>query len=452
LIFSLFLRFHPQAEWLLLLPAFVLVVAYRAYSEQRLRLERLSTLSEATRLVERQVSVEPAMAGVLSNARALLGADLAILQFMGDHAGDPLLEIRDDGSGDVQMLSVEADPRSGVWARVVAENAAVLLSRPIENLRLREHFSTVGIRDAVVVPLPGRHGVIGTLMVANRSGDVETFTAESTKLLETFAHQIGTALENVRLVAKLQLTADQLGEAVRSKDEMLANIAHDMRNPLASVLAGVHLLLDDEALSRDEQQELLRAIAMQGGSLRSLIDEIVGNASESSREPVPVDLPSLLRTVEATTRAAARGHRLEIACDKFLPEVVSDPAAMSRILGNLVTNAFKYSPDGSSVILSVRADSDGHVLFSVSDEGFGIEPEDQSRIFDRFFQADRANNGAGLGLSIASRLAREIGGQLWLAWSDVGRGSEFRFKVPTRALGPVLTIPDQVSKESLDRA
>lgn len=444
------LRVDPTSAWLLALPLALLFIAYRGYTTHRLQNERLSALAESTRDVERSVSLEPAMTGVLRSAREMLKAEVAIIRFFGEGPGDLTLEVLlDERQDEAQLSYVELDPNLGVWRQVASAGEGVLLSRPIADPVLREHFASRGMRDAVVVPLFGREGVTGTMTVGNRRGDVETFNRGSLQLLETFANQVGTALENVRLLSKLQLVVSDLTEAGHRKDEMLANVAHDMRNPLTSLMAFIHLLIDDAEITDDERRSYLETMAMQGEQLRALVDDLVRRAATQDRAPgyssVRVDVHALIKRTLASFASADR--RFEVTVERSLPQLFSNPGAIGRILANLVSNAVRCSEPGSVVHIKALADGDRGVTFSVIDHGIGIDPSLHGRIFERFFQAGTSGS-AGLGLAIANELTQDLQGRLWLESSAPGQGSEFRLSVPSSVSQSVPDSPVSGRRQS----
>jgi signal transduction histidine kinase len=131
-----------------------------------------------------------------------------------------------------------------------------------------------------------------------------------------------------------------------------------------------------------------------------------------------------------------RSHELALEAPDDLPLVVGDPDKVSRVLINLVDNGIKYSPDGGRVVLTVAA-AGSHVRFSVADEGLGIPPSDQRRVFEKFYRHDpnmnRGVGGTGLGLYICRELVRRMDGRIWVESPGLGRGSVFHVELPSAA-------------------
>jgi two-component system phosphate regulon sensor histidine kinase PhoR len=228
---------------------------------------------------------------------------------------------------------------------------------------------------------------------------------------------------------------DRLREADRLEDEFLALISHDLRTPLTSITGYVELALEDDL--SDEVRGFLEIVARNGDRLLGLVNDLLFvarlQAGELSLEQDDVDLAEVVReAVDAVEpRAAAKGITLTRAIDA-VPDLHADRGRMLQVLDSLVSNAFKFTPDGGSVHVSLAA-SNGSVLLEVTDSGIGIGAEDQRRIFERFFRAENAVErqvpGTGLGLYISRVIAEAHKGSISVR-SDIGRGSTFRLELP----------------------
>lgn len=427
----------PQALWLLVVPAAVVFAAYRVYTTQRQRHESLHALYEASRSLRLSPDVGTAVRGLLERARVMFRADIASITFIPEE-GEPAAVIQ-VGPGDafIDKPDAELDPTEGVWARVIAEGTGVLVPRPIANPRLHAHFSAAGIVDAMVVPLRVDDRVLGTLMVANRLGDVSTFDDDDLQLLETLANHASTALQNARLVQRLEESLAHLTEMNRMKDDFVASVSHELRTPLTSILGYVKTLLRPNATFADsDRSDFLQAIERQAERLRDLIEDLLivsriesapGSASAST-----VDVRSLIAEVLVGFGEVATQRALYVKVDDDVPSVISDRGKLHQIISNLLDNAIKYSPPGEPIAIRAAVDAGG-VTISVSDRGRGIPHELHERIFERFYQVDqsstRETGGTGLGLYICRRLAELLGGRLWLEHSGP-HGSTFSLWIP----------------------
>ncbi|HEV2756249.1 MAG TPA: EAL domain-containing protein [Actinomycetota bacterium] len=200
---------HPASAWLLSVPAILLFLAYRGYSAQRQKRQSLELLYESTRVLQQSLEANSVVDTVLEQARQMLRADYAeITRFPQVKGGRAFRASFGPGTRREPLRSINLDPTEGVWARVAAEGQTILVARPIENEKLRAHFHERGIRDAIVSPLHGPDGIVGTLLVGNRlRDDLATFDSDDLKLVETLANHASISLENGRLVESLKRQA-----------------------------------------------------------------------------------------------------------------------------------------------------------------------------------------------------------------------------------------------------
>ena len=228
-----------------------------------------------------------------------------------------------------------------------------------------------------------------------------------------------------------------------AKHRFLATLSHEVRTPL-NVILGVVDLLQDSGLD-DQQAEHVGTIALSADNLLYLINDFIDLTRIDSGlmiiENVTFELAVLVEEVLGTYRRQSdhKGLALEVSTTGDISvRLIGDRHRVGQILANLLANAVKFTPEGT-VKLNVEArrsqDGDGSrvVIFRVSDSGIGIRPEFQNRLFERFFQADdswtRRFDGTGLGLNICATLATLMGGRVWLADSQPGRGSTFIFEI-----------------------
>jgi diguanylate cyclase (GGDEF)-like protein len=199
---------HPESSWLLLVAAGVVFLGLHAHGSLRRTHNQLQVLYESNRAAEAATDVESMLFSILSGARDMLHAEIAETTLFGRSVDEPASTIT-LGPGDrwESVRGVRLDPTQGVWARVVAEEHGVLLARPIRSERLRAHFAASRIRDAIVAPMRAEEGVIGTMLVANRLGDLATFDEEDLNLLETIARHTSVSLEKGRLLEMLRQEA-----------------------------------------------------------------------------------------------------------------------------------------------------------------------------------------------------------------------------------------------------
>ncbi|HJR18104.1 MAG TPA: ATP-binding protein [Actinomycetota bacterium] len=432
----------PSAAWLLAVPAATLFFAYRSYTSQRQQNVSLQLLYESTRSLQGSLKVEETMHTLLSQARGMLRADVARVTLFATADDAARRTTLGPGERFDAMRVVTLDPTQGVWARVAAEGQGMVVARPITNERLDRFFAADGIRDAVVTPLRGEGGaVVGTLLVGNRLDDVSTFGDEDLKLLEMLANHASTAIENARLVGRLEENLAHMTELNRLKDDFVATVSHELRTPLTSIQGYVKTMLrDDIVIDEDDRRAYLDIVERQGQRLGRLIEDLLVVA-RIENEPFDmalgmVSLKDVARQAVEELGENAAGRLIDVIFDDAAPQIYTDGEKVHRILSNLLENAVKYSEPTTPITISGRIEAAG-LIVSVEDRGIGIPSELAERVFDRFYQVDssatRTAGGTGLGLYICRGLAEALGGRLWLERSDQnGRGSVFSFWLPAR--------------------
>ncbi len=442
----------PAASWLLAVPTGLLFVSYRAYIGQREKREGIELLYESSRTVQRSHSSEQAVLTLLKQAREMFRAETAQLTLFSEEEEQVgLRTVVGPGDHVAIMEHVEMNPKEGVWARVASEGQAVLIPRPIQNDRLRVDFAARNVfKDAMVAPLFGREGVIGTVLVGDRLGEVSTFDSEDLKLFETLANHATVSLENARLVDRLRDSLAHLTEMNRLKDDFVAAVSHELRTPLTSIQGYVKTLLRPEMrdFDHDQQVSFLEAVDRQSERLRMLIEDLLVvarlDADEIAPMWTPVHIDQVIERVLVELRDRKVSHDLVTELASGLPTIDSDEGKIHQIITNLVDNACKYTPDGTQV--EVRCEQEGEgVTVTVADQGEGIPSVEHEKIFDRFYQVDQSSTrkvgGTGLGLYLCRRLAESLGGRIWLEKSD-STGSTFSLWVPKLPPAPkIATAP-----------
>jgi two-component system sensor histidine kinase BaeS len=225
-----------------------------------------------------------------------------------------------------------------------------------------------------------------------------------------------------------QMSLD-LEKAAKARQQMTADIAHDLRSPL-SVITGYAEALSDNKLAGN--QEVYDILLQETKHLDHLVDDLrllsLADAGELSLTLQPTRPHALLERVVARHTASAKQRQITLLIDaeKDLPPVNVDVERMSQVLDNLILNAFRYTPEGGKVLLGVYA-ADGVVQIKVKDTGRGITAEDLPHIFDRFYRGDKSrqhNGESGLGLAIAKSMVEAHGGKISVE-SVPGQGTEF---------------------------
>ncbi len=244
----------------------------------------------------------------------------------------------------------------------------------------------------------------------------------------------------VALYADLDETSTRLRQAHAAKNRLAANISHELRAPLSSVLGLTRLLLDEDSGPLSDDQRLqLRYIRGSCSDLLELVSDLLRLAkAEAGRlTPTfgPVNVAAVLARIQGTLAptTADRDVALVVTAAPDLAEITTDETMLTHILRNLVTNGLKFTSAGEVRVTAARAEQEGMAEFAVSDTGIGIAPQDRDRVFEEFYQVPtrlQANvTGTGLGLPYARQLAVLLGGELTVD-SVVGQGSVFTLRLP----------------------
>jgi K+-sensing histidine kinase KdpD len=264
---------------------------------------------------------------------------------------------------------------------------------------------------------------------------------ERGSFLEAIADQVAIALNSAQLAgeaAELEI----LRELNRLRSELLANVSHEIRTPLGliEVLAS-SLRMEDVELDAVTQEEFLAGIAEETQRLKALVNNLLNLSQVESGTLRPfleaVDLNRLARSRARTFQGQTTEHLLlvEMPSEPLLAQV--DEREVDQVFTNLLGNAIRYSPDGGTIRIGGRREGD-RILLSVADGGAGILPDEQKRIFDRFYRGEselvRRVGGVGLGLAVCKGIVESYGGRIWVD-STPGLGSTFHFTLPA-AEGP----------------
>jgi signal transduction histidine kinase/FixJ family two-component response regulator len=234
---------------------------------------------------------------------------------------------------------------------------------------------------------------------------------------------------------------DDLAEAARRKDQFLAMLGHELRNPLAPVRNALHLLVCDDRLP-EGKRALCEMMRRQVDHMVRLVDDLI-DVSRISRGTITlrrerVSIDDVLASAIELSRPLidSAGHRLELDIESDTLDIEADPVRMAQVFGNLLNNAAKYAEPGGRITLAARRDG-AQLCIAVRDEGIGIEPEMLPHVFELFTQgwreAHRAHDGLGIGLTLVRNLVEMHGGTVTAASEGRGRGSEFTVRLPLAA-------------------
>jgi signal transduction histidine kinase len=285
----------------------------------------------------------------------------------------------------------------------------------------------------VALPLLRGHTVIGALAMSFAKANA--FGTADRVFTQLLAHATAAALARAIDVATEQASRREAELLARGQQEVLAVVAHDLRNPLNLITNAAELLAESD-LPMDRRQQLL-AVSVRAANQ---MDQMIGDLLDASRiragilsvDIMECDAAQILDQVAETMRPAAQqcGIELRILRPTSGSRLEADPCRLAQALGNLVANALKFTAKSGSVSLRVRAGRK-IILIEVSDTGAGISASDRAHLFDKFWQARRDSRGLGLGLAIVKGIVDAHGGRIFVR-SEPGVGSVFALALPIR--------------------
>jgi signal transduction histidine kinase/CheY-like chemotaxis protein len=307
-----------------------------------------------------------------------------------------------------------------------------------------EQLRHLGICSMITVPLPYGQRVLGGLTLFY-AGSGRRHTAADLTHAEEIGRRAAAAVENARLYRELSDAIRQRDEADRRKDEFLAMLGHELRNPLAPIMTALQLM----ELRGDGTAERERGIIKrQARHLTALVDDLL-DISRVTRGKITLK-KECLEVTEVVAKAIEsasplleqRRHDLHVSIPRHL-YVDGDPMRVGQVIGNLLTNAAKYTEMGGHIGLHARREGE-EVVIEVSDDGIGIPPEVLPTLFDPFAQGprsmDRGEGGLGLGLALVKTLTQLHGGSVSAHSEGPGAGSTFVVRLPAhRGAGTLAT-------------
>ena len=287
---------------------------------------------------------------------------------------------------------------------------------------------------ALVAPMLSEGELLGALVLLRAPGAAD-FSEEDLSQARIVADFASVSLRRAYLLESEQRNRQNAERALRVRDEVLGIVSHDLRNPLNTILLSSTLVLEEE-LGEEQRVKQLEIIKRSAERMNRLIQDLLDVARmeagklavDRTRQP---SAPLALEALE-TQRTLAEKHSLALVAEvaEGLPHVQADRDRVLQVFSNLIGNAIKFTREGGSITLRAEQ-GEGEVRFSVEDTGVGIRQEDIPCLFDPYWQATRtAHLGAGLGLSISKGIVEAHGGRIWTE-SELGRGSAFRFTLPT---------------------
>ncbi len=424
--------------------------------EQR-RLQQMERLQASGRFIASELVLQNLLDLVVKEAAKIFDAD-AIAVTMPDETGT--LEIIGAAYGlsahFIQERRIPTYSQAEFEALSEAQRRAPIyypdLPTQTNSKTQRELAIQEGVHSALLIPLVKGLHKFGHLALYSRAPG-HRFVEEDMEIAQLLASQIAIALDNADLFQALEDRARELAEANRLKSQFLANISHELRTPMNSILGFSETLLRGIYGDLNEKQaSRIERINNNGRNLLALIDDLLDiskiDAGRMEINTERIDLREAIRNILSGMESQAQAQEIYLVSEvpDDLPDAYGDTVRIRQIITNLVGNALKFTKQGGSVTVTAEARQEvvlspkpgektsQHVIWiGVRDTGIGISIEDQLIIFDEFRQVDgsttREYGGTGLGLAICKRLIELMGGRIWVD-SEQGAGSIFTFVIP----------------------
>jgi PAS domain S-box-containing protein len=402
--------------------------------------ERTRALQQITSALSAALTQEQVVEVVLNRAVPLTGAAMAAVGLLLEDGG----EMRCVYSRSMPDRTRSEWARCSLDARLIATDAVRKGRTVVASAREQfeasypdgDEFLALGMQAAAGLPLRVGDRMLGA--AALFFDHAREFAAEEIAFLEAVAGQAAQALERAWLYEQSERRSAGLREADQRKDEFLAMLAHELRNPLAAISSAAQVLKGAEIEGQARQASEI--VGRQAGHMARLLDDLldVSRVTQGKirlrRQRVALGAAIESALEAARPRIEERSHQLFISYPAHQVNVDGDPVRIAQMVGNLLNNAAKYTRQPGGEIHVIVEPRGGEVAVRVRDNGIGIEPRMLPRVFDRFVQDDSqaspGQSGLGIGLTMVRSLAEMHGGRVEARSEGAGKGSEFVVWLP----------------------
>jgi len=412
----------------------------QAEEATRRRNRELTVLNTIANVTAQSHDVEHLLNVTLEEILKLINIPAGWIQLLDEKEPQSVKLITQQGLSHDEYEDIETTPVfTELAAHIIQANQPILIedSINIEFIKIETPIPTTWATRPIALagfPIMAKDEVLGMLGICNTQ--LQSLTAQDMQLLVILGHQIGMAVENVRL-NQIATEVEILREVDRMRSELISNVSHELRTPLGLIkFLCTTLLRDDVDFDKSTHFEFLHDIEEETDKLEELVNSILDLSHiENGRfnlKKAPIALDEIVKAVIAKMTLRAPVHHI---MHKFPPEPLmafADAKRIEDVIRNLLDNAIKYSPNGGTITIE-GYNSGNNILLQVSDEGIGIPKDELEKIFERFYRVQneqtRGTSGTGLGLAVCQSIIKAHGGNIWVE-STVGKGSTFYCTLP----------------------
>lgn len=407
----------------------------RAEDAVRRRNEELTLLNRATQALISSLDLDQVLTTFLEETRQLLGVEICSAWLL-DQARGELICQQATGPRSEVVRGWRLAVGQGIAGWVASQGESVIVPDVTADER---HFgeidarSGLGLRSILSVPLRTQTQVVGVLQAMDTQTD--RFDETDLTLLELLAPTAAVAIANAQLYRQARQDAAELKARNEELDTFAHTVAHDLKNPLTTILTFADLVEEDCAQQSitEDTRRYAQHITQNARKMQTIIEELLLLAGVRRAEDVsmvPLDMGGIVAEALQRLNQMIEEHHAQIVLPPSWPSALGHAPWMEEVWVNYISNAIKYGGQPPRVELGAKILGDDTVLFGVRDNGRGLSAEDQSRLFTPFTRLDQVSTkGHGLGLSIVRRIIEKMGGQVGVD-SEIGRGSVFYFTLP----------------------
>jgi signal transduction histidine kinase/CheY-like chemotaxis protein len=418
-------------------------------------LQHFATLSELTEITAKIPDIHELLSLVLRKAMANTYSQRGSIMLTNDDR--TFFEIAASEGWDTSHFD-RIEIKGSLAAKVIESGEALLVSdlRQFPGLDAQQHSDRYSSTSFMIMPLKTKSGVIGVVCLSEKGGET-SFSRHDQQFLTVLFGQIGYAIENARLLKQARDAADSLKKVVDTQEvkikdaweqllrseklsalgQLIAGVAHELNNPLTSVIGYTGLVLDNledpkDNDSKDKVLHRLKTVLREANRASRIIQNLLSFARARKSERQMIQINDLIDNIVSLRRYDLRTNGIELptVLDQQLPKVMLDPDQIQQVLLNLVNNAAQaMRKDGPHKITIGSRYDETHVYFWVEDTGTGIPDSIKAQIFEPFFTTKEGDSGTGLGLSITLGIIKEHGGEIDLV-SELGKGTTMTIRLP----------------------